>query len=559
MIKSDCRSNRKVFSKVGRQTVMASSCLATAGMASLLLLGMAGKADAFTLYDGSQYGNNLEVNLTTAFGYTGILRVNSPSAVLTGPANANGSEGDIDQPHGIVGNEFEATPTLDIRDGNYGAHFSADGYINTPYLNGNDNNQPGTFNPLSTTNNQSYTTATRNVEGLDAHWLDGFVYGKEQIGDNQTIQLKVGRQTLTWGQALFFPNNGLAGAMAPVDVITAQNLANPQTQQILYPVGQAVLTYNIGTYTFQGFYQFQYEHDLLQGVGGYFSSSDLFDAGGQRLIAGPGLYATRRADNTPPTQNGRFGLSAQTAFGNYDVGLYGLRYDSYTPEIYLYPGVDVGQPTPGGIILGQYQLVYPRDIWMVGTSLSTTVGPANVAGEITTKFHEPLDTGLGIVDPGTSPDTNGNPLYPVGTTLQAQSSVIYVAPGLPLMPGGFTVDGEVAYNHLITVTQNREALATGRQGSAAAFDVEITPTYYDVLPSLEVDFPVSVTYDFLGNSATDPTFNHGVGAFTTGITGTYEGQWVASLVYKDYFGKANTTTNALADRGYVALSLSKSF
>jgi hypothetical protein len=50
-----------------------------------------------------------------------------------------------------------------------------------------------------------------------------------------------------------------------------------------------------------------------------------------------------------------------------------------------------------------------------------------------------------------------------------------------------------------------------------------------------------------------------VGAFTTGITGTYEGQWVASLVYKDYFGKANTTTNKLADRGYVALSLSKSF
>jgi len=559
MTRSYFRLNGKAVPTFGKPVIMGSSCLAGASVVALLVLGIPNRAIAFQLYDGSTDGNNLEVNLTTAFGYTGILRINSPSAVLTGPANANGSEGDIDQPHGIVGNEFEATPTLDIRDGNFGAHFSGDAYINTPYLGGNDNNQPGTFNPLSTTDNKSYTFATRNVEGLDAHWLDGFVYGKEQIGDDQTIQLKVGRQTLTWGQALFFPGNGLAGAMAPIDVITAQNLANPQTQQILYPLGQAVLTYDIGTYTFQGFYQFQYEHDLLQGVGGYFSSSDLFDAGGQRLILGPGAYATRRQDNTPPTENGRFGLSVQTAFGNYDVGLYGLRYDSYTPEIYLYPGSNFGQPTPGGVVVGQYQLVYPRDIWMAGTSVSTTVGPANVAGEISTKFHEPLDGGLGVVTPGTSPDVNGNPLYPLGTTLQALTSAIYVAPGMPLMPGGFTVDAELAYNHLITVTQNRQALDTGRQGSAAAFDVEITPTYYDVLPSLEVDFPVSVTYDFLGNSAADSTYNHGVGAFTTGITGTYEGQWVASLVYKDYFGKANTTTNPLADRGYVALSLSKSF
>ncbi len=560
MIKSKCRSNRKASSRVGRQAIMASSCLATAGMASLLLLGMPGKANAFQIYDGSQSGNNLEVNLTTAFGYTGILRVNSPSAILTGPANANGSEGDIDHPHGIAGNEFEATPTLDIRDGNFGAHFSADAYINTPYLSGNDNNQPGTFNPLSTTNNQSYTTATRNVEGLDAHWLDGFIYGKEQIGEDQTIQLKLGRQTLTWGQALFFPGNGLAGAMAPIDVITAQNLANPQTQQILYPVGQAVLTYNIGNYTFQGFYQFQYEHDLLQGVGGYFSSTDILDAGGQRLIFGPGEYATRGRDNTPPSQNGRFGLSAQTAFGNYDVGLYGLRYDAYSPTVYIFPLRNLGLPTPGGIVVGQYQLVYPRDIWMLGTSVSTTIGPANVAGEISTKFHAPLNGAAAPIYPGTNQgNANSDPLYPVGTVLQALTSAIYVAPGVPMMPGGFTVDGELAYNHLITVTENRAALSQHRQGSAKAFDVAITPTYYDVLPNLEVDFPVSLTYDFLGSSltTTDPTFNHGAAAFTAGITGTYKGQWVAGLTYKDYLGSPRA--DPLADRGYVALSLSKSF
>jgi hypothetical protein len=171
-----------------------------------------------------------------------------------------------------------------------------------------------------------------------------------------------------------------------------------------------------------------------------------------------------------------------------------------------------------------------------------------------------LDGAAAPIYPGTNQgNANSDPLYPVGTVLQALTSVIYVAPGVPLMPGGFTVDGEVAYNHLITVTENRAALDTGRQGSAMAFDVAITPTYYDVLPSLEVDFPVSLTYDFLGSSltTTDPTFNHGAAAFTAGITGTYKGQWVAGLTYKDYLGSPRA--DPLADRGYVALSLSKSF
>ena len=76
----------------------------------------------------------LEINLDTTLSYSNIIRVNSPSAVLTGPANANGSEGDINFAHGVVSNQFEVLPILDIKDGEFGAHFSGEAYINTSYL-----------------------------------------------------------------------------------------------------------------------------------------------------------------------------------------------------------------------------------------------------------------------------------------------------------------------------------------------------------------------------------------------------------------------------------------
>ena len=104
----------------------------------LLLLG--GPARAFNLYDGSQYGNNLEINLTTTVSYTGMLRVNSPSSTLL-----SGQDGDANFQHGITTNLLSALPVLDIRDGDYGAHFSGQFYINTPYLGTRPKRHPAVF------------------------------------------------------------------------------------------------------------------------------------------------------------------------------------------------------------------------------------------------------------------------------------------------------------------------------------------------------------------------------------------------------------------------------
>lgn len=547
--------------KTARSRKCPDNKLTIAGTVAVLIGTAPFGAHAFPLYNGAMQGNDLVVNLDTTVSYQTYFRVDEPSPILTSPiTNANGSEGDLDFRHGFFSNQVEVLPILDIRDGAFGAHFSGEAYLNTSYLQRNQNDQPSTLNPFTINNSRDFTSATRNVEGQNARLLDAFVYGSRHFGtdDSQTVTLKLGRQTLLWGQSLFFTGNGIAAGQAPIDVITAQSLPNPQAQQVYLPVGQAVLTYQPNKIvTLQGYYQFQWSQDILQGVGAYFNTSDILDAGGERLIAGPGEYYFRKDDLTPPTENGQFGASVQLTLGNYDLGFYALRFDAKTPEVYLTPGAI--QNTRYGVSLGQYNLVYPRDIQLYGTALSTTVGPVNVAGEISGRVGMPLDSGVGISTPQNIGNASSNPLYAVGDTLHGQISAVYVSPGIPFDPGGFTADGEIEANHVLDVTSGNANLAPNRTRSAASFEFVITPSYYNVLPNLILQFPFGVTYNFYGRSETDSSENRATAQISFGVSAIYRVNWVASISFVDFLGKADPTLNPLADRSYLSFNIQHSF
>jgi hypothetical protein len=540
------------------------------GAGTLLMAAVPNSAKALNLYDGTNSGNNLEINLTTTLSYTGALRVNNPSAVLK-----SAEDGDANFQHGIVTDLFSAVPVLDIRDGDFGAHFSGQFYLNTPYLGTNQNDLKPYSSAIYTGKQTDFTSATRNVDGENAQVLDAFVFGQHQFADGQTIQVKLGRSVLFWGQSLYFPSDGISGGQSPIDVVSAQNLVNPQAQQVFMPVGQAIVTYQPrpGT-TIQGYYQFEWAHDYFQGAGAYFNGNNLFDKGaGYLTLANLGTSTeglTRTKDLAPEHQNGQFGLSFQQEVGAWDLGIYGERFDAKGPEIGIL-GSDalgpVGNPSAGALSIGNYQLVYPRDTWLQGVSFSTNLGPANVAGEFSVREHQPLvsnNNGVFILLPGQN--ANSSPGYPVGNTWDAQLSSIYVTPGIPLDPGGVSIAAEIILNHLINVTQNRwpafaggTGLCTGCQATAGAFDVSVTPTYNDVLPNLQVTFPIGLTYDYLGRSAVDSQLYHGTGTFDAGVTATYKVSWIASLAYQDYLGKPDVNHNYLADRGYVSLNLQYTF
>jgi hypothetical protein len=538
----------RLLSGIGRYA-MINKPLATAAATSVFALAFSHNAFALYQSQGTYDGEQYSINLTTTVEYSAAYRVNNPSAILAGPTNANGNDGDSNLRHGVVSNQLEALPVFDVKYGSFGFHFSAEVYLNTVYLQRNQNNQPGTINQYVPSNNTSYTTATRNQNGEQSRVLDVFSDYNHTFADGQTVGVKIGRQTLLWGESLFFTGNGIAAGQAPIDAVLALSTPNVQAQQVFLPVGQAVFTYSpgIGGLTFQAYYQFEYMHDNFEGVGSYFSSTDILDKGGQRVILGAGDYLYRTKDNTPPSSNGQFGAAVMDTFGPYDVGLYALRYDSKAPQVYA------------NFASGKYYLVYPRDIQIYGASLGTTVGSTNLGFEVSGRRNMPLVSGLGSATASNPGNANSDPLYAVGDTLAAQASEIYVSPGIPLDPGGVTIESEIEFNHVLDVTANKVDLTQGRQASAAAFETVVEPTYYDVRPNLDLAFPVGLTYDVLGKSQIDSTMNHGTGSVNVGVQLTYRETWIAGLTYNDYLGAPNTSQNPLADRGYVSFNIEHTF
>src|SRR6516165_12297340 len=186
------------------------SRLSSFGLGLPAVLAVAPAAHAFQLYDGSRNGNNWEINLDITASYTGMYRVQSPSAILaSGINNTNGNDGDANLRHGIVNNTFEVLPVLDIKNGSFGMHFSGEYFVNTVYLHSNQNNQPAwTINPVVASPN-SFASQTRESNGNNGRLLDAFMYDSWNI-HGQQLTLKAGQQTLFWGQSLF-STNGISG------------------------------------------------------------------------------------------------------------------------------------------------------------------------------------------------------------------------------------------------------------------------------------------------------------------------------------------------------------
>jgi len=531
--------------------------------AGVLALGSPQKAQAYSLYDGQYNDQTLSIDIDTTVEYSNIFRINRPSATFLN--DTNGNEGDDNFRHGLVSNEFEILPVFDLKYGNYGVHVSGEAYLNTVYLEKNQNNQPGINNPISTNDSRVFTSATRNVNGENAKLLDAFVYGTQYFGANedQEISLKVGRQTLLWGQSLLFASDGISAGQAPIDIQVAQTTPNAQAQQVFSPIGNAVVTYQPNeTYTIQGYYDFEWEPDNFQGVGSYFSSADILDKGGQRLLFAPtnqALYLLRAKDNRPSSHNGQFGLSVQATYGNYDVGVYAERYDSHAPEL----AYQVTAPTfPFCADCGKYWLIYPRDIQLYGASLSSTLFGANVAGEVSYRRNVNLVSGLELANYPSS--GNAGAPYAVGEVVNFQASTLYLSPPVPLDPGGLELVAEYDMNSVVGVEKNRAALSTsGRQATAGAAEMVLTPTYFfDSIPNVQFNFPIGVEDGLFNRSEFDGTQNHGTGEFNIGITAIYKQTWTAGVVYQDYFGQPNPNLQgdaSISDRGYIGFNAEHTF
>jgi hypothetical protein len=543
----------------------------------------------------------LRLDLTPKFSLAHRLKNPSPELtrvdVAVDPGVVNEDDGANNFRKGLVSKRVDLLAELDATGPNWGGRISGTAWYDGAYLGRNDYQGTPLFAggaPLgpvvSTANNEptqaqdEFLPATRRLHGRGSELLDAFAYIKGEVGGMKAT-VRLGRHTLQWGESLFFGQNGIANAQGPVDIAKILSVPGWQFKEVLLPVDQVSGTLRLAEGVQLGaYYQFKWRKSKLPGVGSYFSNQDYI--GGARVNFGPqigDLPTLTDKDNTPP-DSGQGGMQLRWSppGSAYEFGFYAAQYHDRTPSGLVFDFVN-----------GNVHVAYAKNIRTFGASVTSSIGQLNWALEGSVRRNTPLNSDPAVLGGPASPVLacdNGadNPCYALGDTGHLQMSGIYVLQPSDLWQGGVLL-GEIAYNRRLTIRKDIFAAADGRNQGIGGLDPNTTkgafalrllfePSYFQVMPGLDLSVPLGLGYNFGGRSSAIGNFAGGVsdgGDWSVGLKGKYQNAWNFSLTYNDFFGKAGTFTETLAagsaaprqlsfaqtlrDRAYLAFSASRTF
>ena len=492
--------------------------------------------------------------------------------LIDGQTSLNQDDGDRNFNKGLISNRLDLLSEMDITYKNVGARVSGAAWYDDVYNRGSDNNDPSRANSHSVAYDE-FSHDTRTLHGRKGELLDAFLFGKTDVGDMQASG-RVGQYAMQWGESLFYGMNGIAGGMAPVDAVKALSVPNTQFKELIRPVqqlsGQLQLTpdVSIGAY-----YQFEWEANRLPAEGSYFSTSDSFGEGNERMFIGAPLFpgaqplAFYHGKDKDAKDSGQGGVQLRWRTETVDWGVYAIRFHDKNPQLNVRP--DFANLNPQSGKAGEYYWVYPEGTEALGASFSTTLGNYNIAGELSTRWNQPLaSTNQRTLAPGESIKNDDDPLYATGRTLHANLSWLsslepnFIAPEASFI-------GEIAWNRVMSVSKNKDAIDPNADRDATSLRLVYEPMYRQFLPGLDLSVPIGASYTNGASEALGAGFgaNHG-GDLNIGLKGNYLNTWSLGLTYTHYYGPENTFLDAanhytfeqsLKDRDFLAFNVSRTF
>lgn len=514
---------------------------------------------------------DLKVRWDNTVKYSTAYRLKDADSSLLGDVNL--SDGDTNfRKRGFVSNRVDLLSELEATYGQFGARISGAAWYDTAYNRHNDNNTAGAFGPGTSAVNTSdssnptaFSSYTRRVHGRGVELLDALVTGGFDVGGRQAT-LRLGQHSVIWGESLFFGDNAIAGAMSPVDIAKALSVPNLRFQEILRPVpqasGQVQLTDELTAYAV---YQVGWRPNRQQGSGSYFSPLD-FQPGGDNVYTpfGPvGRAATRKGKNS-----GQGGLALRYRGDDTDYGVYAFRFNSKSSQFVTNPR------------LGQFYEAYQNGINTFGASANRSVGLFNYAIEASYRSNQDL------LSPNAY-DLGSGARYAVGRTLHVNISAFGSSLGKSQFWDDASLIGEVAYNHVIEVTENSDTLSGCQPSSFAGsvcqpngtrnslrFQALFEPVFYQALPGVDIRVPIGISYQPNGsrNMVGGAPLPENGGAINIGVKATYLEAWQMGLNLTHYYGGGGVLFSPFSggtqawnykqyfkDRDYIALNFSRTF
>ncbi|MDB5367429.1 MAG: hypothetical protein JWM77_3356 [Rhodospirillales bacterium] len=373
---------------------------------------------------------------------------------------------------------------------------------------------------------------------------EAFLRGEFDLAGGR-LSVRAGRQSLIWGETLFFTSNGIAAAQAPVDTYRPQTRGGYSGTDAFLPVNQISVNWQpAGGWSVEAYAQLEWRRSRIDPHDAYASASDILGAEGNRAF---GLDASNgatpiytRIGDRRPRDVGAFGFALRGHVADLDVGLYAIRYNATTPTVLIQPGRD-GPRT--------YQLDYKRDIELYGLSVAGPLGDAEFGFELSARRNAPLVNGGVVVPNGSNLATVArDEVEPIGDSLHAQFSWMQKLSPSSLLVGGADWSGEIAANQLLD-RNDAARRQPARTRFAASVRTVLAPHIFQVLPHLDLSLPISVGYNFVGLSSLDPAMNRGTGDISIGIRADFQQAWKAELTLTHYFGRAKNADTVFGGGG----------
>ncbi|MDE0854273.1 MAG: DUF1302 family protein, partial [Nevskia sp.] len=219
------------------------------------------------------------------------------------------------------------------------------------------------YGPGGVVRNKRARGAEGHEIGSDLQWLDAYVSGSIPLWDDKSLTVKLGRQTVSWGESTTLVINSINQAN-PVNVNNFYRIGH-QTEELFTPIAMADFSLEpLDGYNLEAFYQLEWKSVEAVAPGSYFSDLDVgtnniggsISASVGNVAEDPngvgtpmdsplaGLSNTtstiQRLPDVKPNAQGQFGVALRHNFediGNgLEIGLYFMNYHSRLPLASFY-------------------------------------------------------------------------------------------------------------------------------------------------------------------------------------------------------------------------------
>jgi hypothetical protein len=397
--------------------------------------------------------------------------------------------------------------------------------------------------------------------------LDAFVFTGFDIG-TVPVNLRAGRHNIYWGESLFTFGNSIAYGQGPLDLRKATSTPGIEAKELFLPQNQlsmgAQLTNDVSVAA--NYYMEWDPHRLSEG-GTYLGGADLSFLGGNVL---PGPYPVvgdlKDGPNARPDNRGSFGLMAKVKSDliGGELGFYYRKFDDRYPNMVAGPAY-------------MYN-AYAQDVKLYGLSLSRLVGSVSVGAELSRREGTALASNSSGLATGDSWHGVINAIAYFGKTSFFDSAPLTVEFNYSKLDG---VDADTRAFFKDRSNGCTGGIAAGcASDDALGFNVAFTPTWFQVIPGVDLTMPLNYSRGLSGNSPTPLGPTKDSGAWSVGLSADVFSKYTVTLAYNDYFGPYAKGANApalvaaggspviwtgangaglLEDRGWLSLTLKTTF